>query len=79
MFDLNGRTALVTGGGSGLGAAIASGFAAAGAGVAVTDISMEAARENRRGHPEGWRPGSGLANGCIQPTGDRGIGGRSAS
>ena len=45
MFDLNGRTALVTGGGSGLGAEIASGFAAAGAGVTVTDISLEAARE----------------------------------
>jgi NAD(P)-dependent dehydrogenase (short-subunit alcohol dehydrogenase family) len=45
LFQLAGRTALVTGGGSGLGRAISIGFAQAGARVAVADISMENAIE----------------------------------
>jgi NAD(P)-dependent dehydrogenase (short-subunit alcohol dehydrogenase family) len=43
LFSLEGRVAAVTGGGSGLGAAIAAGFAQAGAAVAVLDISEESA------------------------------------
>jgi 3-oxoacyl-[acyl-carrier protein] reductase len=43
VFRLDGRSALVTGAGSGLGAAIARGFAAAGANVVVTDIDKDAA------------------------------------
>jgi NAD(P)-dependent dehydrogenase (short-subunit alcohol dehydrogenase family) len=43
MADLAGRTAVVTGGGSGLGAALASMFAGAGMKVAVLDIDEEAA------------------------------------
>ena len=35
LFDLSGRTALVTGGSKGLGAAMARAFAAAGADVAI--------------------------------------------
>lgn len=42
-FRLDGRAALVTGAGSGLGAAIASAFAASGARVLVTDIDKDAA------------------------------------
>lgn len=45
LFQLAGRTALITGGGSGLGRAISIGFAEAGARVAVTDISIENAVE----------------------------------
>jgi len=43
VFRLDGRSALVTGAGSGVGAAIANVFAAAGAAVLVTDIDKDAA------------------------------------
>lgn len=42
-FSLNGKRALVTGGGSGIGAAICSAFAAKGARVAVVDLNAAAA------------------------------------
>ncbi len=42
-FSLDGRTALVTGAGGGVGAAVAEAFAAAGAAVLVTDIDKDAA------------------------------------
>jgi gluconate 5-dehydrogenase len=45
LFDLSGRVALVTGGGSGLGEAIALGCAQAGATVIVADIDGDAAEE----------------------------------
>jgi NAD(P)-dependent dehydrogenase (short-subunit alcohol dehydrogenase family) len=41
LFDLTGRTAVVTGGGGALGTAISQGLAAAGASVAVIDIRIE--------------------------------------
>ncbi|HXW81631.1 MAG TPA: SDR family oxidoreductase [Acidimicrobiales bacterium] len=43
LFDIDGRVAVVTGGGSGLGAAIAVGFGQAGARVVVADINDEGA------------------------------------
>jgi len=45
LFRLADRTAVITGGGSGLGRAISVGFAQAGASVAVADISFETALE----------------------------------
>ena len=45
LFDVSGKSGYVTGGGSGLGRAIALGMAEAGASVVVSDINQEAARE----------------------------------
>jgi NAD(P)-dependent dehydrogenase (short-subunit alcohol dehydrogenase family) len=45
MPDLSGRTAIVTGGGSGIGRASAAAFAKAGANVVVADIDADSARE----------------------------------
>jgi 3-oxoacyl-[acyl-carrier protein] reductase len=44
MFSLQGRTALVTGAGNGIGAAVARAYAAAGAAVLVTDLDKDAAQ-----------------------------------
>jgi NAD(P)-dependent dehydrogenase (short-subunit alcohol dehydrogenase family) len=43
LFDLKGRVAVVTGGGSGLGQAIAIGYAQVGVTVVIADINMKAA------------------------------------
>ncbi len=43
MFDLRGQTAIVTGGGHGIGRAIAGRLAEAGAGVMIADVNLDAA------------------------------------
>jgi len=45
LFDISGRVAVVTGGGSGLGAACSIGFAQAGARVVVADINLAGAEK----------------------------------
>jgi NAD(P)-dependent dehydrogenase (short-subunit alcohol dehydrogenase family) len=45
LFDLTGRTAVVTGGGGALGTAICTGLAEAGANVAVLDLRLEPAQQ----------------------------------
>jgi NAD(P)-dependent dehydrogenase (short-subunit alcohol dehydrogenase family) len=45
LFDLSGKCGYVTGGGSGLGRAIATGLTEAGAAVVVSDINLAAAEE----------------------------------
>jgi NAD(P)-dependent dehydrogenase (short-subunit alcohol dehydrogenase family) len=45
-FGLSGTTAIVTGGGSGIGAAIATAYATKGAQVAILDLSLDAAQRS---------------------------------
>jgi len=49
VFDLHGKTAIVTGGGSGIGQAIARVFGQQGARVAILDLDESAAEETARG------------------------------
>ena len=44
LFDLSGKTAAIIGGGSGIGAAVAAGAAAQGAGVVILDANVPAAQ-----------------------------------
>ena len=58
MRGLAGKTALITGGGSGIGAACAVRLAAEGVKVAVADLQRTPPRLSQRTSPSG-RPGAG--------------------
>jgi 3-oxoacyl-[acyl-carrier protein] reductase len=68
MFSLTGRTALVTGAGSGIGQAVAAAFAAAGASVLATDIDAKAAEATA----DGIRANGGRAESCELDVRDAG-------
>lgn len=60
LFNLEGKNALVTGGGQGLGGAIAEGFAQFGADVAVVDINLQTAESVAEGIRSMGRKAVGL-------------------
>jgi len=68
MFSLAGRTALVTGAGSGIGQAVAAAFAAAGASVLATDIDAKTAEATA----DGIRANGGRAESCELDVRDAG-------
>ena len=45
LFDLTDKTAIITGGGSGIGAGIARAYGALGANLVIADVEMETAEE----------------------------------
>jgi NAD(P)-dependent dehydrogenase (short-subunit alcohol dehydrogenase family) len=63
MFSLSGKTAIVTGAGSGLGRAIAEAYVRCGASVAVIDISENDAKQTAE-HLQSVSEGSALAIPC---------------
>jgi len=61
MFDISGKSALVTGGTSGIGAAIANQLFAAGCRVLVAGLPEENCLRRTERQPD-WEPGARLAN-----------------
>src|SRR3712207_3681151 len=62
IFDITGRVVVVTGGGRGLGAALARGFAEAGAHVVIGDQNADSAQSSAG--QIGERGGKAIAMGC---------------
>jgi NAD(P)-dependent dehydrogenase (short-subunit alcohol dehydrogenase family) len=69
LFDLSGRVAVVTGGGSGLGQGIAEGYAQMGAAVSVVDINPETAQGTADGINTAG--GTAMAVSCDVTQGDQ--------
>lgn len=68
MFSLHGRRALVTGGGQGLGLAMAGGLAAAGASIAIVDIDGERARQAASSIVKGQARAVGITGDVTSPS-----------
>lgn len=68
MFSLHGRRALVTGGGQGLGFAMAKGLAGAGASIAIVDIDGERAVQAAREISEGGSRAVGITGDVTSQT-----------
>ena len=67
QFSLQGKTAVVTGGGGILGGAIARGLSEAGAAVAIADLSLEQANQVAQGIRAGGGDARGYALDVFQP------------
>ena len=80
-FSLKGKRALVTGGASGIGAAICSAFAAKGARVAVVDLNVAAAEAKAKAIGGGamkayrcwWKSSGQIYTGASRKSGNRGF------
>jgi NAD(P)-dependent dehydrogenase (short-subunit alcohol dehydrogenase family) len=67
LFDLSGKRALITGGGGGIGSALAAGLASHGADVACIDLTEEIARRGTKSVQDAGRRGLAFACDIREP------------